>query len=71
MNAKNIRKSNGFRPLYSELHLRTAAIENTPVLAFMGAELIGSGMIDEITDLSVKIRGEHYMRETCRFYYAK
>lgn len=71
MNAKNIRKSNGFRPLTSELHLRTAAIENTPILALVGAELIGSGMIEEITEMAVKIRGEYYLRGTCRFYYAK
>jgi hypothetical protein len=64
---RNIRKSIGFRPLTSELHLRTAAIEQTQILAFMGAELLGSGTIDEITEDYVKIRGEYYLRETCQF----
>jgi hypothetical protein len=55
-----------FKPLDSVIHLHTAAIEQRVVLIFIGAELIGSGEIEEITDDCVKIRGEWYMRSVCR-----
>ena len=46
-------------------------MDQTPILVFMGAELLGSGTIEEITDEVVKIRGEYYMRETCTFTHSK
>lgn len=60
----------GFRQLTSALHFHTAAIEQTPALAFQGGELIGSGRIEEITDETIKIRGEWYIRDNCTFVYA-
>ncbi|WP_248924783.1 hypothetical protein [Paenibacillus hamazuiensis] len=60
----------GFKPLTQAIHFHTAAINQTPVLAFMGTELIGSGIITEITNDAIKINEEYYMRDVCRFVYA-
>jgi hypothetical protein len=61
----------GFRTIDNDLRLHTAMIEGVPVLAFMGAELLGSGRIEEIRDDSVRIRGEWYVRGVCTFTYAE
>jgi len=63
-------KYKGFRQLTSALHLHTAKLEQTHILAFQNNELIGSGRIEEITDETVKIREEYYMRDKCTFVYA-
>ena len=63
------------KPLRTELHLRTAALEKRPIVVFCGAELIGSGVIEKITDHAVMIRNkakpeqtEYYLRNNCVFY---
>lgn len=61
----------GFRELTAAVHLHTAVAERTPVIVFHGEEMIGSGVIDEITDFSVRIRNERYVRGACRFVYVK
>ncbi|WP_036746553.1 hypothetical protein [Paenibacillus sp. UNC451MF] len=61
----------GFRVLTSPIHLHTAAANKTPVLVFQEEELIGSGVIEEVTELSVKINKDRYMREVCKFVYVK
>ncbi|WP_256992302.1 hypothetical protein [Paenibacillus sp. XY044] len=65
MNSKRFMK-----PLTSPIHFHTAMIEQIPVAAFIGQEMIGSGKIVEITDFAVKIGDEFYMREACTFKYA-
>lgn len=51
-------------------NLRYAQMDRTPIVIFIGAELVGSGVIDDITEMSVKIKGERYIREVCTFKYA-
>ncbi|RRJ62918.1 hypothetical protein EHV15_08195 [Paenibacillus oralis] len=58
------------KPLTSPMHFHTAMIEQIPVAVFMGQEMVGSGKIIEITDYSVKIGDEFYVREACTFKYA-
>ncbi|TBL81313.1 hypothetical protein [Paenibacillus thalictri] len=64
-------KKRKFKELTSTIHLHTAAINQTPVLAFHGSELVGSGIIMEITNEAIKINDHYYFREICRFVYAK
>lgn len=64
-----MKRYKGFRELTSIIHLYTAAIDHTPILVFQGEELIGSGIIEEITELSIKIKDERFMRVACRFVY--
>lgn len=64
-------KYKGFRRLSANVHLYTARVERKPVLVFIGDELIGSGVIAEITENDVKIKDEYYVREACTFVYAK
>ena len=45
-------------------------IDRTPIAVFIGNELVGSGQIAEITQDSVKIGDERYLREVCTFKYA-
>ncbi|WP_339323625.1 hypothetical protein [Paenibacillus sp. FSL W8-0194] len=58
------------KPLTSSLHLYTAMAERVPIVVFIGNELVGAGRIAEISEDSVKIGGERYMREVCTFKYA-
>lgn len=53
-----MRSNNRFmRPLTSDIQLHTAQMDRTPIVVFIGAELVGSGVIEEITEASVKVRG--------------
>ncbi|TCM89618.1 hypothetical protein EV294_11283 [Paenibacillus sp. BK033] len=64
----------GFRKLTSHLHFHTAMIENTVVLAFQDAELIGSGRIEALKEDEediVVIGGENYIKRNCTFVYAR
>lgn len=64
------RKTRFMKPLTSPLNLYTAMAERLPIVVFNGDELIGAGRIDEVTDVSVKIGDERYMRGVCTFKYA-
>ncbi|RKN84468.1 hypothetical protein [Paenibacillus ginsengarvi] len=55
------------RPLTTNVHLFTAAIDKRLVLVFEEGVLIGSGVIEEITEEAIKIRNIPYPRDTCRF----
>lgn len=58
------------KPLVSNVHLYTAQMERLPIVVFVGNELAGSGLIEDITEATVKVRGEYYMRAACTFKYA-
>lgn len=58
------------KPLTSNVHFYTAQLERAPIVIFVDNELTGSGVIEEITDISVKVRGEYFMRDACTFKYA-
>ncbi|WP_342480419.1 hypothetical protein NST07_25740 [Paenibacillus sp. FSL L8-0340] len=58
------------KPLTSNVQLYTAQIERLPIVVFVGNELKGSGIIEDITEVSVKVRGEYYVRAACTFKYA-
>lgn len=58
------------KPLTSNVHFYTAQLERAPIVVFIAAELVGSGVIEDITPASVKVRGEYYMRAACTFKYA-
>ncbi|WP_379161321.1 hypothetical protein [Paenibacillus sp. sgz5001063] len=58
------------KPLTANVHLYTAQMERLPIVVFIGDELAGSGVIEDITEVSVKVRGEYYMRAACTFKYA-
>ncbi|APO44947.1 hypothetical protein BS614_13635 [Paenibacillus xylanexedens] len=58
------------RPLTSDIQLYTAQMDRMPIVIFIGAELVGSGVIEDITELSVAEKGERYMRGVCTFKYA-
>lgn len=58
------------KPLTSNVHLYTARMERQPIVVFIGNELAGSGFIEDITESTVKVRGEYYLRANCTFKYA-
>jgi hypothetical protein len=45
-------------------------MDRTPIVVFIGAELVGNGMIEDITEMSVAVKAERYMRGVCTFKYA-
>lgn len=55
------------KPL-SALHLYTAAIERRPVIVYIADEYVGNGIIEEISDLYVKIGEEYFVRGACSFF---
>ncbi|ANY67721.1 hypothetical protein BBD42_15545 [Paenibacillus sp. BIHB 4019] len=65
------KKHKGFRELTAPVHFHTAAIDQTAILAFQDGELIGSGRIEEVTDETVRIGDEWFMRDNCTFTYAR
>lgn len=58
------------KPLTSNVHFYTAQLERSHIVVFAANELVGSGVIEDITEASVKVRGEYYLRATCTFKYA-
>lgn len=64
------KKPRFMQPLKSSLHLYTAMAERLSVVVFNGDILIGSGHINEVTEVSVRIGDERFLRETCTFKYA-
>ncbi|MCM3038157.1 hypothetical protein M3201_00370 [Paenibacillus motobuensis] len=63
-------KSRFMKPLTSDIHLYTAQMEQTPIVVFIAYELVGSGRIEGVTENSVMIGGERFLRELCTFKYA-
>ncbi|GAA0395844.1 hypothetical protein [Paenibacillus motobuensis] len=63
------RKSRFMKPLTSDIHFYTAQLDRSPVVVFIAGELVGSGKIEGITENSVRIGGERYLRENCTFKY--
>lgn len=59
------------KPLTADIHFYTAMLDKTPLVVFIGEELIGSGKIEEITEKSVKVGKQRYFRESCTFKYAE
>lgn len=58
------------KPLTSNVQLYTAQLERSHIVVFAANELVGSGVVEDITASSVKVRGEYYLRATCTFKYA-
>lgn len=58
------------KPLTSNIHLYTAQMDRVPVYVFAEGKLVGSGTIAEITENSVRIGDERYLRAVCTFKYA-
>lgn len=66
-----MKRSNRFmKPLTADIHLYTAQMERTPVVVFVAGELVGCGKIAEITENSVKIGDDRYLRAVCEIKYA-
>lgn len=64
------RSSRFMRFLTSDIHLHTAKMDGTPIVIFIGQELVGSGKIAEITKDSIKVGNDRYLRSVCTFKYA-
>ncbi|WP_411736116.1 hypothetical protein [Paenibacillus sp. M2] len=58
------KKSQFMRLLTSDIQLYTAQMDQMPIVIFTDAELVGSGVIEDITEMSV-------MRGVCTFKYAE
>lgn len=59
------------KPLTADIHFYTAMLDQTPIVVFIADELIGSGKIVEITEKSIKVGKQRYLRESCTFKYAE
>lgn len=55
--------------LHSHIQFCTALIDKQPVAVFIDDEMIGNGLVEQVTEFSVKIDGEYYMRSECKFNY--
>jgi hypothetical protein len=56
------------KPLTNNLELHTAAADRKEIAVFIRKERIGKGVIAEITEASVKIGDDWFMRENCSFW---
>lgn len=50
------------KSLTSNVHLYTAQMDRMPVVVLVADEVIGNGIIDSITESSVRIGGEWFLR---------
>ncbi|WP_218103895.1 hypothetical protein, partial [Paenibacillus hemerocallicola] len=50
------------KQIKSNIELHTAAIDGRSVVVFLSNKLIDSGVIEEVTERAVKIKGEYYPR---------
>ncbi|MFD2703834.1 hypothetical protein ACFSVM_25725 [Paenibacillus shunpengii] len=64
------KKDRSMKPLTTDIHFYTAQMERTPIVVFINSELIGSGVIEDITEYTIKIKDERYARGVCTFKYA-
>lgn len=55
------------KELISNLHFCTALIDKKPVIIFLENDLVGKGLIEQVTESSIKINGEYFMRSVCTF----
>jgi hypothetical protein len=55
------------KQIKSNIELHTAAIDGRSVVVFLSNKLIDSGVIEEVTERAVKIKGEYYPRAACTF----
>jgi hypothetical protein len=55
--------------LHSNIQFCTALVDKRPVAVFIDDEMIGNGLVEQVTEFSVKISGEYYMRSECKFNY--
>lgn len=60
-----MRKSAAPDELYANVHLYTAQMERKPVAVYVADERVGCGLIEEITEDSVKIEDGRYLRAVC------
>lgn len=58
------------KPLTSDIQLYTAQLNRTPIVIFIGAEARWQRCDRGISELSVAVKGERYMRGVCTFKYA-
>jgi cation transport ATPase len=56
------------KPLTNSIALHTAAANRQSIAVFIRKERIGSGLIEEITEDTVKIGSERFMRANCSFW---
>ncbi len=64
-------KSRFLSPLTSDIQLYTAQMDRTPIVIFIGLALVGNGLIENITETSVEVKGKPYMRDVCTFRYVE
>lgn len=59
------------RQITNEIALHTAAIDRIIVSVYIGNEHMRSGIISEITEISVKIGNEYFAIGICEFWTEK
>ena len=57
------------KTLTSDDQLYTAKMDAKPIVIFIDQELVGRGVIERITEDSIKVKGEYFMRGVCEFKY--
>lgn len=57
------------KELISNLQFCTALIDKKTIIIYMKDEFVGKGLIEQVTESSIKINGEYFMRSVCTFLY--
>lgn len=52
-----LRNKHFIKPLTADVQLYTAKMDAKPIVIFIDQELVGSGVIEGITESSVKVKG--------------
>ncbi len=62
-----LRNKRFMKPLTADVQLYTAKMDAKPIVIFIDQELVGRGVIERITEDSIKVKGEYFMRGVCEF----
>lgn len=57
------------KELISNVQFCTALLDKRKVVVYMDDEEIGKGTIETVTESSIKINNEYYMRSGCTFLF--
>ena len=62
-----LQNRHSMKTLTADDQLYTAKMEAKPIFIYFNKKLYGRGVIERITEDSIKVKGEYYMRGVCEF----
>lgn len=62
-----LQNKHSMKTLTADDQLYTGKMDAKPIFIYLNKELYGRGVIERITEDSIKVKGEYFMRGVCEF----